>query len=228
MATTEETNNSYRVEKLTANNYYNWKFNMKMCLIGKDLWEIVTGAETLPLGTSQEKRQKFKKRENQALATICLAVSTSLQIYVRSSNTGKEAWDSLANHFEEKTLSRKVELRRKLYETRLKAGDSIPMVDYINNLKTISENLECVEDPVADKDLVMILLSSLPSEYNNLLTTLETLKEERLTWDYVRDRLITEFDRRKSSDSSVNNDLSDHMNDALFVGNHNLNRSNLP
>ena len=188
-----------------------------MCLIGKDLWEIVCGTETLPaVGASQEKKNKFKKRENKSLATICLAVSTSLQIYVRNSKNGKEAWESLANHFEEKTLSRKVELRRKLYETRLKEGDKLPMVDHINNLKTISENLECVEDPVAENDLVMILLSSLPPDYNNLLTTLETLNEERLTWNwnYVRDRLVTEFDRRNSSVT----DVCDAMNNALFVG----------
>ena len=91
------------------------------------------------------------------------------------------------------------------------------MVDHINSLKTLSENLECMGDPVAERDLVvMILLTSLPDDYNNLLTTLETLKEERLTWDYVRDRLITEFERQKSSDGV--SDLSDSLNDALFVG----------
>ena len=57
---------------------------MKMYLIGKDLLDIVTGAETL----SEEKKQ-FKKRENVSLATICLSISTSLQIYVRSAKTGK-------------------------------------------------------------------------------------------------------------------------------------------
>jgi len=33
----------FKVEKLTGDNYHHWKFQMKMCLIGKDLWEIVTG-----------------------------------------------------------------------------------------------------------------------------------------------------------------------------------------
>jgi len=39
----------FKVDKLTGNNYHTWKFQMKMCLIGKDLWGIVTGDETLNL-----------------------------------------------------------------------------------------------------------------------------------------------------------------------------------
>ena len=44
----------FKVEKLTGDNYHHWKFQMKMCLIGKDVWEIVTGAETLPADASAE------------------------------------------------------------------------------------------------------------------------------------------------------------------------------
>ena len=62
----------------------------------------------------------------------------------------------------------------------------------------------------------MILISSLPDEYNNLITTLETLKEDRLTWDYVRDRVITEFDRGKGDDEKNENNKGPQ--DALFVG----------
>ena len=87
---------------------------MKMYLIGKDLLDIVTGAETL----SEEKKQ-FKKRENVSLATICLSISTSLQIYVRSATTGQEAWDNLEKHFQQKTLSRKMFLTRKLYSAKI-------------------------------------------------------------------------------------------------------------
>ena len=44
----------FKVEKLTGDNYHHWKFQMKMCLIGKDLWEIVTGADTLPVDAAAD------------------------------------------------------------------------------------------------------------------------------------------------------------------------------
>ena len=77
MATADD-NSGFQVEKLTAENYFSWRFNMKMFLIGKDLCEIVTGTETLPERASQEEQKRFKKRENLALASVCLSACTSL------------------------------------------------------------------------------------------------------------------------------------------------------
>ena len=91
---------------------------MEMSLIGKDLWEIVEGTETLPERGNEQQKLAFRRREKKALAMICLGVSTELQIYVRGSKSSKEAWDKLANHFEEKTLSKKVFYRSKLYRCR--------------------------------------------------------------------------------------------------------------
>ena len=190
-----------KVEKLTTDNYFTWKFNVKMMLIGKGLWEIVEGTEELSENSRPQEQNHFKKRENQALAMICLAVSVPLQIYVRNAKTGKEAWDSLSSRFEEKTLSRKILLRRKLYHTSMNNRN---MVDHINDIRTIADQLEGLGDEVAQNDLVMVLLSSLPDEYNNLITTLETLEESRLTWEYVRDRLLTKYERRSVKQRDVN------------------------
>ena len=183
----------FKVDKLTENNYHTWKFQMKMCLIGKDLWGIVTGDETLnPEATNQE-QQKFRRRENLALASICLSVSNDIQIYVRSARNAKEAWTSLDQHFERKPLAHKIFYRRKLYAAKMEKGNS--MINHVNYLKTLSEHLDAVGDPIQEKDLVIILISSLPEEYNHLITALETIAEERLSWDYVRDRVIYEYEK---------------------------------
>ena len=63
--------------------------------------------------------------------------------------------------------------------------------------------------------MVIILISSLPDDYNNLITALETIAEEKLTWDYVRDRLIHEADKLK--DVSAGTVKTDNCQDALFV-----------
>ena len=185
------------MSKLTRENYHKWKFNAKMVLIGKDLYDIVTGDEIMPeeaTEANRKRREEFRKRDNRALSTICLAISEDLQIYVRNAKSSKEAWDSLANTFEEKTLSKIILNRRKLYSLRMTENKS--MTEHLNELKTLAEHLEALDDPVVEKDLVMILISSLPNEYNNLITTLETLKQEKLTWDYVRDRVLAEFERK--------------------------------
>ena len=102
-----------------------------------------------------------------ALATVCLSVSQSLQIYVRSAKTSEEAWDTLEKHFQRNTLSRKIIYRRKLYSARINKGANM-----VEHIKMLAEHLEAIDDNIAEKDLVIILISSLPDEYNYLITAL--------------------------------------------------------
>jgi len=37
-----------RIDKLNGTNYRSWKFNMKMMLVQRELWQHVTGEATLP------------------------------------------------------------------------------------------------------------------------------------------------------------------------------------
>ena len=86
------------------------------------------------------------------------------------------------------------------------------MTNYVNEIKTISEHLEAIGNQIAEHDLVIILISSLPKEFNYLITALETIAERMLTWDYVHDRLIHEADKLQISNGN-------EMNDALFTNN---------
>ena len=79
-----------------------------MTLVGKDLWDIVSGDEVLDEGAANGARSSFKKRDNKALSIICLSISSDLKIYVRNAKSSKEAWDALSSHFEEKSLSKKI------------------------------------------------------------------------------------------------------------------------
>ena len=92
-----------------SDDYHSWKFSMRMFLLGRDLWEIVDGTETINEYNTEAEQRKFKRRENHALSKICLSVASSLHIYVRNCKSAKEAWDSLERKFEEKSLARKIE-----------------------------------------------------------------------------------------------------------------------
>ena len=206
------------MEKLTGGNYYEWKHNMKWLLMGLDLWELVDGTEVLPERATQKQQEKFRKRQNLAMSKICLSVSSNVQIYVRSAKTGKEAWDNIAKRFEEKSLTRIIKYRSELYSMTM--SEEMPMVEQINHLKTVSERLESLDDIVAEKDLVMILLKSLPKSYHNLITALESLKLEDLTWEYVRDRVLTEYERRIDNRRPAGSSgrSTDGTFDALYAG----------
>ena len=63
----------HKPDKLVgADNWSPWKFGMRMYLTGKDLFGLVDGTEVLDETATAKEREVFKKRENQALAIICL------------------------------------------------------------------------------------------------------------------------------------------------------------
>lgn len=52
------------------------------------------------------------------------------------------------------------------------------------------------EDKLSESWKVAMLLSSLPKEYDSLVTVLETRKEEELTFALVQQKVIADFERR--------------------------------
>ena len=199
---------SPKIVKLTSSNYHTWKFQIRLLLGAKDLYNIVTGEEVLQTTPTQEQREKFRKREQMALSIIGLSVHTSLHIYIRNAKSSTEAWKLLETHFQDKSLTKVIYYRRKLYASRMDMGSNI--VSHVNKLKSLQEHLLAIDDPIEDKDLVIILLSSLPTEYDYLVTALETMDSTKMTWDYVRDRVINEYEKKHG-------ERSRDQSDALFM-----------
>jgi len=62
-----------RIDKLNGSNYRSWKFNMKMALIQRELWQHVTGEASRPAEEEIE-IERFNCEEEKASAAIALSV----------------------------------------------------------------------------------------------------------------------------------------------------------
>lgn len=99
------------IKKLDGqNNYNSWKFFMKLYLIHEDLWECVTSNRNDTDLTLKERR-----RDQKARSKICLMIQPHCLIHVRNDKTAKEVWNSLQNAFENKGLTRRLCLLKKLF-----------------------------------------------------------------------------------------------------------------
>lgn len=178
------------IEKLSGvANYSTWKFCMRMVLVLENLWDAVTGDDTDP-GHVQK-----------ALARICLSIHSSLLQNVRDAKTAKEAWDKLSQIYEDKGLYRRILLLRKLYRTNYSEFSN--MSEYINGIMTLSQQLADIGKKIEDCELAEILLSGLPSEFDVLVSGLETANiSNTLSSELVRTRLLQEDHRRNCNDIS--------------------------
>ena len=187
------------VDKFNGENFSLWKFKMEMVLASKELWDIVDGSEEAPPSTADEKDQKaFDKRVKTAFAIIATNLVDKEMAHIKHCRGPAEAWKTLCNIHETKSLSNILFLRRKFFTIKMQEADC--MLDHINKVKSLADQLMCLEVPLKDEDIVMTLLDSLPSSYEHLITALETRPMKELTLEFITARLMHEVAKRKEKE----------------------------
>lgn len=175
--------------KLSNENYQTWKFKVEMLLTRDDLWEVISADR--PEGEDQQ----WIKKDKQARATISLLVEDDQLIHIRQESTAKDMWTALQRVHEGSSLNSKLFLLRKLYQMRFNKGKT--MQEHISALLEITIQLRSMGEEIKSNHIVAILLCSLPDTYSALINALEMRPEAEITLDFVKNRLIEEYQRRK-------------------------------
>src|ERR1700722_10737601 len=96
------------IEKLTEGNYSTWKFDMKLALMERGLWKMVDGNQI-------DYTAELRSADEKAFTQIALCVSPAMKNLLKTATTAREAWLRLEKRFESRSLSRILEIRRKLF-----------------------------------------------------------------------------------------------------------------
>ena len=87
---------------------------------------------TKPTAMSDE---DWKKLDQKAKSTIRLCVSDSVLLNVSGEATMKNLWENLGTLYQSKSLVNKFFLQKKLYNLRMKDGDSV--TEHLNAFNTM-------------------------------------------------------------------------------------------
>ena len=187
------------VDKFNGDNFSLWKFKMEMVLSSKDLWDIVDGSEQPPPSSADVKDLKaYDKRVKTAFAMIATNLVDKELAHIKHCKGPAEAWRTLCNIHETKSLSNILFLRRKFFTIKMQEGDC--MLEHINKVKSLADQLLCLDVPMHDEDIVMTLLDSLPPSYDHLIVALETRPMKELTVEFITSRLMHEVTKRKEKE----------------------------
>ena len=198
------------IEKLTGDNWSNWKFLMKHVLLAKDLWKYVLESNVLPEDATPQQVAEYNTRSQKALTTIVVSVSSAQMYLLTSCETAKDAWKALTSHFECKTLGNKLILKKQYFRSEMIEGTAMEM--HLKQMKSLAEKLAAIKSPISEEDQVVTLLGSLPETYQNVVTALEARSED-LTLSYVQQTLLYEEKKRKGPEKLSN------QGDAALVSN---------
>ena len=157
------------------------------------LWRIVTGEETAPTG-SEAKQAKFAEQKDRALVTVVLSVGTSLLCLAGDPEDPVVIWKKLADQFEKKMWTTRLDLCHKLHLLRLKDRDTAQ--EHTKVMTKLFDALSVAGETVSEEGRVVYLLASLPESYSVLVTALEDVSK----LEVVTERILHQ--ERKLKDRS--------------------------
>eukprot|EP00253_Pinus_taeda_P025775 PITA_25775 len=112
--------------------------------------------------------------------------------------TPKALWDKLGTLYQSKSLVNKLFLWKKLYNMRMKDGDS--ETEHLNAFNIMVSQLLSVDIKISDKDKCISFLCSLPDSWDNLVIAIGS-NATALQFDEIVSSLLTEEMRQKNMES---------------------------
>src|SRR5882724_4949684 len=188
--------------KLNDANYADWRYMMAATLVEKDLWDVVDGSLTCPLGSPNHKAVKtFVKKQQLARAKIILSIEASQLPHTRHDDL-KVIWDSLQKVHRARGFATRLSLRcRFLY---MRKRDDQPVVSWVSDVKKATFQLEAAGISTIDEDIILALTEGLPDSFSAFIIALDSLPPRELTLDNMVTRLLNEEVRQTPTSTGMN------------------------
>ena len=193
MAMEESISSSGAMIMLTATNYTLWKPRMEDFLSCKDLFDPI---ELKGINPDPSKEREWKKINRKTIGQIRQWIDHSVFHHVAQETDAYVLWKKLEDMYQAKTARNKAILMRRLVNMKLKSGTSV--AEHTSEFQSLVNQLSCVEMPIGDEMQSLLLLSSLPDNWETLVVTLgNSAPNGKLTMSMVKDALFNEEARRK-------------------------------
>lgn len=197
-----EKENTFKIPLFNGTGFGNWRFRIEGVLDEKGLLKFIEKdfAEILATGKDEDAKEKLKKSERQCRNIIIQTVHDDQLENIKDKKTAKEMIDSLAKIYERKSIAGQLLLRRQLLT--MKYSESDEMSEHLLKFDKKIRELKSSGAKMEDLDIVCHLLLTLPKGYNFLVTAIETMDQDKITVDFVKSRLLDEFNKKNAGTSS--------------------------
>lgn len=168
---------------------------MELLLIKDKLWDVIKKEAPTPLTSD------WQDKDDQARASIGLAVESSQEVHIRYAKSAREAWTALKAYHHKSTMSGQISLLKRL--CRLTLPENGNMEDHVTEFLDIHHKLSDMGETLKDKLAASLLLASVPDSYGVLISAIEAgLSKGDVTLEFVKNKLNEEFRRRLHKDGN--------------------------
>ncbi|XP_015437625.1 PREDICTED: uncharacterized protein LOC107192803, partial [Dufourea novaeangliae] len=185
--------NIQKIEQLCNNNYESWKIQIKSILRLNELWGYVNGT----IIKTGENDAGWIVKDEKALDLIILSLHKSQFNHVKRVEASLEAWEALKKVHESKGPMKQCVLFKQLYRMRKESNQS--MAQYIDDFVDKLEQLTEAGIKLPDTVIPIMLLFSLPSQYETFCVAIES-REKVPTLDELNVKLLEEEIRKADNE----------------------------
>ncbi|XP_017982381.1 PREDICTED: uncharacterized protein LOC108663289 [Theobroma cacao] len=141
----------------------------------------------------------WSRQDQLLLHAIVASISEPLIPLIASSKTSSEAWKKLSRLYANSFRSRVMTLKDKLHVP----SDNKSIVEYVQNLKTIDDELALIGSSVSNDDLVLHILNGVGFEYREIFSVVRAC-ETTIFLEKLYDKLVEyEHYLKQEENSSV-------------------------
>ena len=165
--------------KLTKDNYLLWKTQIVPYLHGQRLFGFVDGTISSPsltiinpeAATSQTVHAEISNphystwydQDQVVLSALVSSLSENIMAQMVGLSTSREVWIALERMFASHSFARAIQTRQFLASTK---KGNLSISDYFQKMKSFSDNLAVIGQPLQNHEFTPYLLGSLDTSYN--------------------------------------------------------------
>ncbi|CAM8970979.1 unnamed protein product [Rhodiola kirilowii] len=148
-----------------------WLMRMEGILVKEKCWRAVSEEWLSP--TSDQAKRDLKQL---ALAEIMMRLTDDVARPLMKIKDPKELWDTLKATYQTKSLPNRIFLLKKLFTFKMDLSLSIQ--ENLDIFLRINQDLERCEDAIKEEHQAVILLSSLPHQFDGLIDVIQFGRED--------------------------------------------------
>ena len=192
----------YDVEKFCGKgNFSLWQRQMKDLLIQQGVHKALLGKEKK---SETMKDVEWVEMDEKAASVICLNLGDEVIHNILETKTAKEVWEKLEGLYMRKNLTNKLYVKKQLYSLHMNEGSNL--LEHLNTFNMLNTQLSSFGVNYEDKDKALLLLASLPTSFDHLVTTLMYGKETIVVKE-VTSALLSHIKMKQDGNGSQANGL---------------------
>ncbi|GKB45592.1 hypothetical protein Tco_0896345 [Tanacetum coccineum] len=196
----------FNIKKFDGKNDFGlWQIKMRALMVQQG---CDAALETLPVDMEAGENAALMKK---AYSTLILCLGDRVLREVTKETTAAGIWTKLTSLYMTKSLANRLYLKNKLYTYYMSPGTK--QGDHIDEFNKLILDFTNIDIEIEDEDQALMLLTSLPSSYENFVETL-LYRRESLTMEDVK--LIMVEVRSLSQGVELDSDSSDDEGNAYF------------